>query len=198
MLSRIAIKNPPPIVRYDEETTENPKRQSRHSKEVLRRNHFSAVVQECRPSLSRLRVSRCLPHSAKHGPLRDIGASIFNQQAEDSERYEQRFLELKREFQHLECFCKRTVLRRMVKCGKAYCACLDDPDKRHGSYFDWTYKAKGKTVNEKLSPETMPVYRVASKQYQKLKLLLNRMERISQTVLRHQAKMGQSKSRGRS
>jgi hypothetical protein len=79
-----------------------------------------------------------------------------------------------------------------------YCACRDDPAKRHGPYFEWTYKAKGKTVNVKLTPEAMPVYRAASKEYQKLKLLLNRMERLSQTVLRHQAKMAQSTSRGRS
>lgn len=121
-----------------------------------------------------------------------------SQQTEDLERYEQRFLELKREFQNLECFCKGTVLRRMVKCGKVYCACHDDPAKRHGPYFEWTYKANGKTVNVKLTPETMPVYRAASKEYQKLRLLLNRMERLSQTVLRHQAKMAQSPSRGRS
>ena len=121
-----------------------------------------------------------------------------SQQTEYLQRYEQRFQELKREFQLLECFCKGTVLRRMVKCGKAYCACHDDPAKRHGPYFEWTYKAKGKTVNVKLTPETMPVYRAASKEYQKLKLLLNRMERLSQTVLRHQAKMAQSTSRGRS
>jgi hypothetical protein len=29
-----------------------------------------------------------------------------SQQTEDLERYEQRFLELKQEFQHLECFCQ--------------------------------------------------------------------------------------------
>jgi hypothetical protein len=118
-----------------------------------------------------------------------------SQQTEDLDRYMQRFLELKREFQHLECFCKGTVLRRMVKCGKDYCACRDDPAKRHGPYFEWTYKAKGKTVNVKLTPEAMPVYRAASQEYRKLKLLLNSLERLSQTVLRHQAKMPQSTSR---
>jgi hypothetical protein len=37
--------------------------------------------------------------------------------------------------------------------------------------------------------------RHASQHYQNLKLLLNRLERLSQTVLRHQAKMTQSTSR---
>ena len=115
-----------------------------------------------------------------------------SQHAEDLERCERRCLELKREFQHLECFCKGTALRRTVKRGKAYCACHDDPAKRHGPYFEWTYKAKGKTVEVKLTPETMPVYRAASKEHQKLTLLPDRMERLSQTVLRHQAKLAQS------
>ena len=111
------------------------------------------------------------------------------------DRYAQRFRELKREFQPLEYFCKGTVLKRMMRCGKAHCACRHDPAKRHGPYFEWTYKAKGKTVNVKLTPKTAPLYRAASQQYRKLKSLLNRLERLSQTALRHQAKLAQSACR---
>jgi hypothetical protein len=121
-----------------------------------------------------------------------------SQPSADLHRYAQRFLDLKREFQNLEYFCKGTVLRRMVKCGKAYCACHDDPAKRHGPYFEWTYKTKGKTVNVKLTPEEMPVYRAASQEYRKLKLLLDRLERLSRTALRYQAKTAQSTLRNRS
>ena len=111
------------------------------------------------------------------------------------DRYSQRFRELKREFQQLEYFCKGTLLKRMMKCGKAGCACRQDPEKRHGPYFEWTYKAKGKTVNVKLTPAVMPTFRAASQQYRKLKSLLNRLESLSQTVLRHQAKLAQSAAR---
>ena len=83
----------------------------------------------------------------------------------------------------------------MMKCGKAHCACRHDPAKRHGPYFEWTYKAKGKTVNVKLTPETAPLYRAASQQYRKLKSLLHRLERLSQTVLRHQAQLARSARR---
>jgi hypothetical protein len=55
------------------------------------------------------------------------------------------------------------VLKRMMKCGKAYCACATDPAKRHGPYYELTYKANGKK-------------------------LLSRLERLSQTILRYQAK----------
>jgi hypothetical protein len=112
------------------------------------------------------------------------------------ERHAQRFGELRRDLEHLEYFCKGTVLKRMMKCGKAHCACASDPTKRHGPYFELTYKVSGKTVNVKVSPEATPLYRAASQQYRKLKILLNRLEKLSQTILRHQAKLAQSQRRG--
>jgi hypothetical protein len=107
-------------------------------------------------------------------------------------RHTQRFHELKRDLDQLEYFCKGTVLKRMMKCGKVQCACASDPAKRHGPYFEITYKANGKTVNVKLSPEAAPLYRAAALQYRKLKVLLRRLEKLSQTILRQQAKLAQS------
>jgi hypothetical protein len=110
-------------------------------------------------------------------------------------RHAQRFRELKRDLEQLEYFCKGTVLKRMMKCGKAHCACASDPTKRHGPYFELTYKVNGKTVNVKLSQEAAPLYKAASQQYRKLKNLLNRLEKLSQTILRYQAKLVQSQHR---
>ena len=109
------------------------------------------------------------------------------------ERQTRRFLELKRGLEQLEYFCKGTVLKRMMKCGKANCACASDPAKRHGPYFELTYKANGKTVNLKLSPEEAPLYKAASIRYRKLKTLLRRLEKLSQSILRLQAKLAPSK-----
>ena len=109
------------------------------------------------------------------------------------ERHTQRFLELRRDLQQIDYFCKGTVLKRMMKCGKAQCACASDPSKRHGPYFELTYKANGKTVNVKLSPEAAPLYTAAAKQYRKLKTLLNRLDKLSKNILHHQAKLSESK-----
>lgn len=117
------------------------------------------------------------------------------QQAATLDRHAQRFQGLKQEFERLGYFCKGTVLKRMMKCGKAACACQNDPAKRHGPYFEWTYKASGKTVNVKLTPEAAPLYKAASQQYRKLKSLLNRLERLSHNSLRRQAKLLQSAPR---
>jgi len=108
------------------------------------------------------------------------------------DRHAQRFDELKRGLDSLEYFCKGTVLKRMMKCGKPACACHSDPDKRHGPYFELTYKTNGKTVNVKLAPEAAPLYKAASLQYRRLKILLTRLEKLSQIILRNQAKQVQS------
>ena len=83
------------------------------------------------------------------------------------ERHMQRFLELRRGLEQIDYFCKGTILKRMMKCGKAQCACASDATKRHGPYFELTYKANGKTINVKLSPEAAPLYRAAARQYRK-------------------------------
>ena len=111
------------------------------------------------------------------------------------EGHRRRFEELKRELQQMEYFCKGTVLERRMKCGKAQCACQTDPAKRHGPYFEWTYKLDGKTVNVKLTPQTAPLYQAASRHYRKLKTVLTRLERLSLTTLRLQAKLAQSARR---
>ena len=103
----------------------------------------------------------------------------------------QRFREVQRELQQLDYFLKGTVLKRMMKCGQAQCACHCDPAKRHGPYFELTYKAKGKTVNVKLSPQAAPLYQAATKQNRKLKVVLARMERLSRTALARLAKQAE-------
>lgn len=99
----------------------------------------------------------------------------------------QRFAALKREILHLDYFCKGTVLKRMMKCGNPQCPCHRDPSKRHGPYWECTYKVQNKTINLKLYPETMPLYRAAIRQHRKLKSLLGRMERLSRSALVHLA-----------
>ena len=100
---------------------------------------------------------------------------------------EQRFEALKRQIVQLEYFSKGTVLKRMMKCGHKQCVCHRDPAKRHGPYFECTYKVRNKTVNLKLYAEVTPLYRAAIRQYRKLKSILERMERLSRTALAHLA-----------
>jgi hypothetical protein len=101
--------------------------------------------------------------------------------------FAQNFAGLKRELEKATYFCKGTVLKRMMKCGQKRCACHQDPAKRHGPYFEWTYKEKGKTVNRRLRPEQAPIYEAATQQYRKLYSVLRRMEQVSRNAVLHLA-----------
>ena len=97
--------------------------------------------------------------------------------------YAKRFQELKADLAKIEYFSKGTVLARMVRCGKPQCACRKEPSRRHGPYYEWTYKARGKTVTVRLSSETAPFFQAAARQYRKVKAILNRLEKLSRQVL---------------
>ena len=102
--------------------------------------------------------------------------------------YSRRFQDLKTELTQIEYFSKGTVLARMMKCGKPQCACRTKPSKRHGPYYEWTYKARGKTVNVRLNAAATPIFQAAAQQYRKLKSLLNRLEKLSRQALAKLAK----------
>ena len=101
----------------------------------------------------------------------------------------QRFAALKHELAKLDYFCKGTLLKRMMKCGKKQCACQNDPAKRHGPYFECTFKLDNKTVNVRLPAQAVPLYRNAILQFRKLRILLHRLERHSRSALAHLAEL---------
>jgi hypothetical protein len=105
----------------------------------------------------------------------------------------QRFEELKAALTQIEYFSKGTVLARMVKCGRPKCPCGVNPKKRHGPYFEWTYKENGKTVNVRLTAEASPIFRSAAKQYRDLKSALARLEKLSRQAITRLAKEVDSK-----
>jgi len=121
-----------------------------------------------------------------------MARSKSNAKARALDQHEQQFQQLKQEFQRVDYFCKGTVLRRMTKCGRSECACGSDPAKRHGPYFELTYKAKGTTVNVRLTSKTAKIYQAATQQYKTVKSLLNRLERLSRFVLATRAKQAES------
>jgi len=92
--------------------------------------------------------------------------------------YALRFEGLKQQVDNVTYFCKGTVLKRTMKCGHSRCACHRDPAKRHGPYFEWTYKEKGKTVNRRLTLEEARIYEAATQEYRKLRSLLKQMEKV--------------------
>ena len=117
-------------------------------------------------------------------PRKPSAASVARAPAE-------RFRQARQDLLQIEYFLKGTVLKRMMRCGRPQCACHRDPAKRHGPYCEWTYKVNGKTVNVKLTAESAPLYKAATRQQRKLKTILARLERLSRTALAGMAKQAE-------
>lgn len=103
-------------------------------------------------------------------------------------QYTAQFRALRTQLAELGFFCKGTVLARRMACGKPACACATEPARRHGPYFEWTYKVAGKTVNVRLSPDAVAVYRAGTAEWRRLRTLLGRLESLSRRALRRQAR----------
>jgi Family of unknown function (DUF6788) len=104
------------------------------------------------------------------------------------QRYEAQFRDLRAQLAELSVFCKGTVLERRMTCGKPACACGTEPARRHGPYFEWTYKETGKTVNVRLTPEAVAAYRAGTAEWRRLRRLLTRLESLSRRAISRQAR----------
>jgi hypothetical protein len=76
-----------------------------------------------------------------------------------------------------------TVQRQMLTCGKSQCSCHKDPKARHGPYYYWTSKKKGKTVSRKLSPEEAEILEAWINNRRKVDDTIRRMMKVSEHVL---------------
>src|SRR6266852_9302318 len=72
-----------------------------------------------------------------------------------------RVRQLADELTHPQPMRRGSLSERTIKCGKAGCACADDPKARHGPYFSLTQAVEGKTRSRFL---TAPRAAVAQQQ----------------------------------
>jgi uncharacterized protein DUF6788 len=105
------------------------------------------------------------------------------------QRYEAQFRGLRAQLADLGFFCKGTLLEHRLTCGKPNCVCAQHPERRHGPYFDWTYKVAGKTVGVRLRPDVVADYRAAIAEWRRLRTLLGRLESLSRRALKRKERL---------
>jgi hypothetical protein len=99
------------------------------------------------------------------------------------QRAQQRIEGIKAKILALDYACSGTLLRRMKKCGKAGCRCADDPEQRHGPYFEWSYREKGRLVHRVVDPEQAGRIRAAISNNRAMLKLFRAWERETRRVL---------------
>ena len=73
-------------------------------------------------------------------------------------QYERAYRELAAKLAEVGFMHEGSVVRQRLTCGKSACICHTDPERRHGPYFYWTAKVKGRTVSRLLSKEEAELY----------------------------------------
>ncbi len=84
---------------------------------------------------------------------------------------------------------KGSIYQTRLRCGSSGCRCQRDPEARHGPYWLWTAKVEGKSKCRKLNPKTLKLYRQQSKNYAKLKQIIQNMEILTEEITECQIKL---------
>jgi hypothetical protein len=74
---------------------------------------------------------------------------------------------------------KGSVNQRFLPCGTPNCRCHSDPSQRHGPYWQWTSKVKGKTVSRMLTEEQARRYQEWITNWKRFEETVNAMHDIS-------------------
>ena len=95
------------------------------------------------------------------------------------EHYEDQYRALLGELQGLGFVSPGSVALRETSCGKPGCKCMADPPRRHGPYYQWTRKVKGKTVSRQLSPAEAELFQEWITNRRQLQRVTRDLERVS-------------------
>src|SRR6266851_1943233 len=75
--------------------------------------------------------------------------------------------------------CEGSLVERFMPCGRPNCACASDRNRRHGPYYQLSWKEHGRTVSRRLSPKDARLYREWIANRRQLDSLLTQMKALS-------------------
>src|SRR5580704_2858422 len=96
---------------------------------------------------------------------------------------QQRIARIRATLNGIDYLCSGTLLERMKMCGKPGCRCAQDPQARHGPYYEWGHMKAGKLVHRSVSPEQATTLRLAIANYRKAKKLMHGWEDVSERLI---------------
>jgi Family of unknown function (DUF6788) len=96
--------------------------------------------------------------------------------------YQQAYRNLAAEISAVGYICSGSVVRQRLRCGKERCACHRDDSRRHGPYFYWTTKVKGRTVSKLLNAQEAELYGEWIRNRRRLEEIHRKMRDLSRKV----------------
>lgn len=106
------------------------------------------------------------------------------QTEKDLEEYVRKFEACRKELGKIGFILTGSITKHYTKCRSPSCRCMKDPDYRHGPYYDWTRKVKGKTVTIRLSKEEADILKEWADNKKQFYEIIKRMEMITLDAVR--------------
>ena len=88
----------------------------------------------------------------------------------------QRIARIRESLGEIDYLCSGSLLVRTKICGKPGCRCAQDPQARHGPYYEWGHMKGGRLVHRTVSTQQAAILRLAIENYRKVKKLLRSWE----------------------
>lgn len=101
-------------------------------------------------------------------------------------QYEREYEELKTQLMAIGYILQGSVTERWMPCGKSECRCQNDPQARHGPYYQWSWKEHGKTKSIFLDADQVPLCKEWIGNHRETERILKRMRALSLRVARLQ------------
>lgn len=93
---------------------------------------------------------------------------------------------LKAQLNSLDYILQGSVTQRWKQCGKPGCRCQQDPQSRHGPYYQWSWKERGTTKSIHLNPHQAQQCREWIGNHRALERIIKRMRTVSLRAARLQ------------
>jgi hypothetical protein len=89
---------------------------------------------------------------------------------------------IKRAILDIGFICTGSLAERWLTCGNPSCRCHQDPSKRHGPYYQLSWKSAGKTVSRFIPPDIADIYRRWIQNRRSLEHITAQMHAVSETA----------------
>ena len=83
----------------------------------------------------------------------------------------------------IEYLCSGTLHMRMKVCGKPGCRCAQDPQARHGPYYEWGHMIGGKLVHRMVTPAQAELLQHAIDNHRRAKQLMREWEEQTERLI---------------
>lgn len=95
----------------------------------------------------------------------------------------QKYRTLTKQLANIGYICQGSIGTVYTRCGNDYCDCAQNPDAKHGPYFMWTRKEKGKTISKRLDKKQVKLVKSYMKNYNNLRKCIAIMKSLTEKTI---------------